>query len=410
VSTRLLVGDCLAVLPTLEAGGIAACVTDPPYGLEFMGKDWDRFAPPKTSSGRGNHMADADPGPWGRRQRIKAPGDGGHRNEHCLICGKWRISSNRCQCTEPSWEYRPREGAAPSMLAFQAWSTEWAAEVFRVLTPGGYLLAFGGTRTYHRLTCAIEDAGFEVRDCLMWLHGQGFPKGKGCLKPGWEPIILARKPAPAPWLNIDGCRIDSPIGDGAARVSPGNGQAGARTYGDWAGRYDGATVPHPESARHHAAGRWPANVVLDEEAARLLDEQSGELTSGANPTRRSAAVFKNTYGTFVGQEQCTPIRGAESGGASRFYYCAKASTAERGVGNDHPTVKPLALMRWLVRLVTPAGGTVLDPFLGSGTTALACAREGFNCVGIDREPRYVEISRQRVVADSPMFANVELVS
>jgi site-specific DNA-methyltransferase (adenine-specific) len=147
-----------------------------------------------------------------------------------------------------------------------------------------------------------------------------------------------------------------------------------------------------------ALGRWPANVILDEEAAALLDEQTGTLTSGANPTRRGSDKFRNAYGEFKGAEECTPARGAESGGASRFYYVAKPSKKERGEGNTHPTVKPLTLLRYLVRLVTPPGGTVLDPFSGSGTTVLACLEEGFECIAIDLHPEHHEIAERRISA------------
>ena len=174
-------------------------------------------------------------------------------------------------------------------------------------------------------------------------------------------------------------------------------------------------------------GRWPANVILDEDAAALLDAQSGLLTSGANPTRRGSNKFNATYGTFVGQADCEPARGKDVGGASRFYYVAKASRAERNAGlddlppkplnwssgdqnpgsfqsdgtnrssqNHHPTVKPVALMMWLVRLVTPPGGVVLDPFAGSFTTGVACVQEDVDAVLIEREPEYVEIGRRRV--------------
>jgi DNA modification methylase len=144
-------------------------------------------------------------------------------------------------------------------------------------------------------------------------------------------------------------------------------------------------------------------------AVKQLDLQAGIRTSGANPTRRSSDKFRTAYGDFTGQAECTPIRCAESGGASRFFYCAKASPAERGAGNDHPTVKPLALMRWLIRLITPPGGIVLDPFCGSGSTLLAADREGFEAVGIDSDPHAIEIARCRLAdAVGPLFAAHEV--
>ena len=252
--------------------------------------------------------------------------------------------------------------------------------VLRVLKPGASLLCFGGTRTFHHLTSAIEDAGFQIRDCMMWLFAQGLPKsynlrmplwrgwGTG-LKPAWEPIVVAMKPL-----------------DGTFERSAGKwGVAGFNIDG---GRIASAT----NSA---GQGRWPANVIFDEEAARMLDEQSGILTSGKPQGIRRA--INRVYGRFP---QGTPITGyGDSGGASRFFYCAKASRSERGDGNDHPTVKPLKIMEYLCRLTrTPSGGIVLDPFLGSGTTALACLNTARPCIGIEKDRRYFQIAKTRLAS------------
>jgi site-specific DNA-methyltransferase (adenine-specific) len=264
-----------------------------------------------------------------------------------------------------------------------AYDTTLWTECLRVLKPGGHLIAFGGTRTYHRMTVAIEDAGFEIRDSMLyWGYGTGFPKShnldgdwKGygtALKPAHENAVLARKPLTGTvadnvltWgvgaLNIDGCRVG----------------------GD--------------------AGRWPANVILDEHAAEALDEQSGVLKSGA---RKGANNINSLSGAYEGGWSYTggPCE-ASSGGASRFFYIAKASRAEREAGLDapageractHPTVKPIALMRHLVRLVTPKGGTVLDPFMGSGSTGCAAMLEGMRFVGIDITAEYVDIAERRI--------------
>lgn len=144
-------------------------------------------------------------------------------------------------------------------------------------------------------------------------------------------------------------------------------------------------------------------MVLDEDAAAELDAQTGALTSGANPTRRGSDKFRDAYGAFAGQTECVPARGADSGGASRFFYCAKAPTSERPKvdGVAHPTVKPLALMRWLVRLVTPPGGVVLDPFAGSGTTLQAARDEGFWAFGIERDPTYLPLIAHRLGLNLP---------
>lgn len=431
--------DCIAWLKTLPDACADACVTDPPYELGFMGKKWD---------GTGI-----------------------------------------------------------------AYKVELWAEVLRVLKPGAHLLAFGGTRTCHRMICAIEDAGFEVRDMINWLHGNGFPKSRDigkaidaeagvkrktagtrpthypdsdtwsqkgvtraensyrgglkanqidrarpttapataaakqwdgwgtALKPGHEPICVARKPLSESTvaanvlthgtgaINVDGCRVK--IADMPKYAQDPKGAMG----------YGGGKTPSlrtqgvetlPGSCRHRASGRWPANVALDEDAARELDAQTGELDGGCIPYRRHGLGYGSTS---KGQDAIEDGgRRFAKGGVSRFFYCAKASKAERDAGlrgppvnfsgggcvnhpkadaygarkqgrNYHPTVKPLALMRWLCRLVTPPGGVILDPFAGSGTTCIAAVREGFNYLACDLEPEYVAIARARIAdALGPLFA------
>jgi site-specific DNA-methyltransferase (adenine-specific) len=424
-SVRLFLGDCLDVLRTLEADSIDAIVTDPPYGLEFMGKKWDSFG---RDTGNG----------YREKPRMTA--------DHM---GKgFKELPNHFEAGRP----------------FQRWCEAWAIECLRVLKPGGHLLAFGGTRTWHRMVCAIEDAGFEIRDSISWIYGNGFPKslnvsaaidkhlgatrpvvetipdrwaGKGdvlqratqdvraeahitssataaaaaaegwgtALKPAHEPIVVARKPLAGTVaanvlafstgaLNIDGCRI------GTTRAVP---ASHSKTPTTIAGVGLGVGDRRPASELDPNIGRWPPNVVLGEEAAAELDRQSGTLTSGANPARRKSDKFRDAYGEFAGQEECTPHRDTDSGGASRFFpvfrYEAKAAAHERprsADGTAHPTVKPVDLMSWLVRLVTPPGGTVLDPFGGSGTTAEACIVEGFRCVLIEQDPAYAELIKTRL--------------
>jgi site-specific DNA-methyltransferase (adenine-specific) len=413
-------GDCLSVMAAMPDASVDSIVSDPPYGLAFMGKQWDHGVP-----------------------------------------------------AVPFW-----------------------AEALRVAKPGAYLVAFGGSRTYHRLTCAIEDAGWEIRDCLSWLYGSGFPKshdvskamdkaagaerevvgtrkvspsdlgqnsgwnaldtssgsynytapatdlarqwhGWGtALKPAWEPIILARKPLIGTvaanveqygtgGINVDGCRID-PIEPRPARVKIGGASNGI--YGDG--------LNNSRAVEDTTLGRWPANVVLDEEAAQALDAQTSGL---AGATSRTPSTLRGVTG--IGGANNLTIYG-DSGGASRFFYTAKASRKEREAGlegmearvaqkwnsggiaerrmetakplsNVHPTVKPIALMRWLCRLVTPKGGIVMDPFTGSGTTGCAAVLEGFRFVGIEREAEYVEIARKRVahwagqVAEPDLFADAK---
>lgn len=404
----MIAGDCREILPAFSDHTFDSVVTDPPYELGFMGKKWD-------STGIAYDVA--------------------------------------------MW-----------------------AEVLRVLKPGAYLLAFGGTRTYHRMTCAIEDAGFEIRDCIQWLYGTGFPKslnvvkaleceqhathaamlghvadycpeceqpfdsaandwaGWGtALKPANEPIVLARKPLVGTVaanirefrtgaLDIDHCRIavegeviHAPQSDPTKRA----GTVGTALGITGADKDRFQAAQRASIQRTQELGRWPANVLLDEEAAAVLDEQSGLSTS-----RRGKPRAANKSGDGWGMT-ATGAEHADSGGASRFFYVAKPSRAERDAGvvgghktggeltnrtegsaglanpragagrtsggkNTHPTVKPITLLRYLVRLVTPVGGTVLDPFTGSGSTGAACVLEGLDFTGIELSDEYADLALQRI--------------
>jgi len=488
----LHVGDCREVMAGFEPDSFDAVVTDPPYDLT-SGK--------KGGTGAASVNLDS---PYGRA-RI---GTGG------FMGATWDATG----------------------VAFDP--ETWRA-VYRVLKPGGWVLAFGATRTWHRLVCAIEDAGFDVRDQvaeltgqdapgLMWLNGSGFPKsldvskaidkaagaereviatgeplrrmipgarqnatgswvkddgrefvpvitepataeaaewdGWGtALKPAWEPIAVARKPLAGTVaanvlaygtgaLNIDACRVSTP--DSTSRPR------GTFPHSDdaWGnGRQNEVSVTND-------AGRWPSNVLLTHTATcepagtavipgniRLnptvvaareniakgaekerrrgqrghgnadgtetievwdcapgcpvgeLDRQSGVLTSGANPTRRGSDKFRDAYGEFAGQRECEAARGADSGGASRFFpvfrYEPKAPQSERPRlpdGTAHNTVKPLDLMCWLVRLVSRRDALILDPFAGSGTTGEACVVEGRGCVLIEQDPRFADLVKVRL--------------
>ena len=332
---ELLHGDCLDRLRELPDCSVDACVTDPPYGLSFMGKAWD----------------------------YDVPG-----------AEVWR-------------------------------------EVLRVLKPGGHLLAFAGTRTQHRMAVQIEDAGFEIRDMIAWVYGSGFPKSRNldgdwqgwgtALKPALEPITVARKPLVGTVaanvlehgtgaINVDECRvaidpndpniINTPSRNGTATKFTGTAYNGGKPGGE-IGR--GPTLQHP-------AGRWPANLIHDgsDEVVGLFPQSTSTGTAGSGESDR--------YGKFTRKQTGQQIGFGDSGSAARFFYCAKASKTDRGEGNGHPTVKPTELMRYLCRLVTPPGGVVLDPFMGSGSTGKAAVLEEFQFIGIEREAEYLEIARGRI--------------
>jgi len=298
-----------------------------------------------------------------------------------------------------------------------AYSPEMWREVLRVLKPGGHLLAFGGTRTQHRMVCAIEDAGFEIKTQLYWIFGQGMPKGKNDIKPAAEPICFARKPMSEStvaknvlrWgtgaLNIEDSRVatEENLNGGAYAKN------GTKRNDGWGMQRGGA------GEFHQPKGRWPANVIHDgsDEVVVAFPDAPGQLADASlSPDRRKT---QNVYGTMrvgrgtepsagsenvgaVGFKMRPGMRRLDGGSAARFFYVAKASRSDRGEGNTHPTVKPVALMEYLVRLVTPSGGVVLDHFLGSGTTAVAAKRLGYDFVGIEQSEEYAAIAQRRVDA------------
>jgi DNA modification methylase len=331
-------GDCLEEMKKMDANSISCIVTDPPYGLGFMNKDWDAGLP-----------------------------------HHDI----WK-------------------------------------EALRICKPGAFLLAFGGTRTYHRLTYAIEDSGWQIRDCIMWIYGSGFPKshnhfgleGYGtALKPAYEPIIMAMKRCEGTYaqnaqkhgqagININECRIAC-NGDLLGRRNKIGRNGQFNTYGG-----DNRAVNDPIAAN----GRWPANVIFDEEAGRMLDEQSGNLKSGLISPHHKINQSRSTI-YEDGLKETTGLQSfGDSGGASRFFYCAKASSSERGKDNKHPTVKPIKLMEYLIKLVMPPkDGLLLDPFAGSGTTILAAKRLGFKAIGIEKCHEYCEIANARIDSEKSLM-------
>jgi site-specific DNA-methyltransferase (adenine-specific) len=405
--SEVLHGDCMELLPTLDEASVDAIVTDPPYHL--------------TSANSG--------GPTGRG--LDTP------------------------------QARACAGASTRGFMGKAWDggdiafrpETWAAAL-RVAKPGAYLVAFGGTRTFHRLMLAIEAGGWELRDTLMWVYGSGFPKSKNvgdgrgtALKPAWEPIVLARKPLAEAnvadniaahgtgALNIDACRV---LVEGEDRPTiTGRGGIPARNRED---------VPRAAGAvsQPHELGRWPANVVHDgsDEVVAAFPEAIGQKEDALadSATRKTQNVYNamrrgrgdepsadSENEGAVGFRMKPGARRLDTGSAARFFYCAKASRSDRNdrcedfeekpllwssgdanpgsfqaestkraARNYHPTVKPTELMRWLVRLITPPGGLVLDPFTGSGSTGRAALMEGRGFLGFEREADYVAIANARL--------------
>lgn len=384
-TTTLLLGDCTERMRELADSSIDSIVCDPPYGLAFMGEEWDSFGSDTRQPGDVHYVTPDNP--FGR--------------------GKVRYG------------YGPE--FASSMRSFQSAMTSIFTEALRVARPGAHLLAFGGTRTYHRLACAIEDAGWKIRDCIMWVYGSGFPKsmdvakaidkvnghteaaawnGWGtCLKPAVEPIVIARKLLEGTVaanvlkygtgaLNIDGCRVPTNDELSAHGDAQWRDEKSAKVYGS----YKPAKRSQTDGQK---IGRFPANLVHDgsDEVLALFPDSKGQC--GAVKGNEPSELTRGIYGKFSGDRPpCSPRN--DSGSAARFFYCAKASRSERGEGNLHPTVKPLALMRYLVRLVTRKGGLVLDPFMGSGTTGIAALQESMRFVGIERDADYMEIAKRRI--------------
>ena len=598
-------GDCLHVMRAMPDASVDAVVSDPPYGLAFMGKEWDDFGWKKAGISK--------PGIGDRPTEWVAHGDVfGGSNPTCETCGGRKRGKKRCACVTPVWRVKGAALSSANVAAenFYEFTNAWAIEALRVAKPGAHLLAFGGTRTYHRLACAIEDAGWEVRDQIAWLYGSGFPKSHNldgdhegwgtALKPAMEPICVARKPLVGTVaknvetfgtgaLNIDGCRVET--GGPSPSVERRKHAAPKESVGATGWTTPARPPAYNEQRAGESLGRWPANVVHDgsdevlagfpdlgragvavrrnkghsssssipfargtrdaemredvsigdsgsaarfffaapqspdellfcrakaimaawngdlattadsdsalpsEHVASALSDAatlalragtpssvSMEPSTSATPTesralcesvitailmhesehwrgRRLDALIPNGC-RVSGAAPCDPTgtmtittslsrsdgsvvaatfsttpqsRGpGEADSRSRFRYCAKASRSEREAGlreavvqsgmggamptdddgnardrfkvtarNTHPTVKPVALMRWLCRLVTPPGGIVLDPFTGSGTTGVAAVQEGFRFIGIEREAQYVEIARARIDAALP---------
>ncbi len=342
-AATVLHGDGIALMPTI--GMVNAIVSDPPYHLTSGNAVYDL-----RLTGAGNPRI---------RRSTKGGGFMGQR-----------------------WD--------GGDIAFRP--DTWRA-CFGVLKPGGYLLAFGGTRTHHRIWCAIEDAGFVIQDTIMWLYGQGFPKGHTQLKPAFEPICVAYKPGGKRELQVDQCRVGSGKRvPGSLSTTPNN------VYGAGLGSY---RQNGTEGGHNPNVGRWPANVCHDgSDEVMAAFAAFGEKSSSARRAGeyQPLGMYANAIGPRpTGMKRTMPALSGDTGSAARFFYCAKASKADRA-GSKHPTVKPVALMRWLVRLVTSPGGIVLDPFAGSGTTGAAALAEGRRAILIEREAEYISDIKRRLKA------------
>lgn len=398
-------GDCLEVLPTLPADSFDSCVTDPPYHLTSIVKRFGKPGSVPAKVGETGAYARASRGFMGQQW------DGG------------------------DIAFRPET---------------WAA-VLRALKPGAHLAAFGGTRTFHRMMVAIEDAGFELRDTLMWVYGTGFPKSHNqhgewegwgtAYKPAWEPIAVFRKPLIGTVaenlaqygtgaINIDGCRVPSEGG----RTRTGE-ESQDRRYTK-AGSTNFSALPGPRGGG--ALGRWPANLLHDgsEDVLAAFPAAPGQQGRAKTDDTKKTNIV---YGKFARNDVKHPEPRGDEGSAARFFYCAKASRADREDGcdslplpaggmvsetsgqhitrrdggapglvrNPHPTVKPTPLMQWLCRSVTRPGGRILDPFTGSGSTGRGAVLEGFHFVGIEQAAAYANIAEARIRAVMPVSAEAE---
>lgn len=341
--------DCLEAMRSMESCSVDAVLTDPPYAIGFMNAKWDNYG-----SGGGNESID--------ERRTKAR-EYASDNSGAPRCG----NSHGTRVT------------LDEMVAFQESMTPIFAEMLRIAKPGAHILSFGSPRTFHRMTCAMENAGWEIRDCLMWVYSQGYPKGLSigrklpewdgwntCLKPAWEPIVLARK-APdgsvtanvakhgVGGINVDACRVPTEPHDSSRDGEP----SSETRYAD-KGSTNFAAKPGPRGGDER--GRFPANLIHDgsDDVLACFPDAPGQIADlrGGIPKKKGVC-----YGEFPSTIE--HMKRAESDtSAARFFYCAKATKADRGEFNDHISVKPNALMRYLVRLICPPGGGSHRPIHG----------------------------------------------
>ena len=406
-------GDCLEVMDKIEKCSVDSIVTDPPYHLTSIVKRFGKEDAAPAKHGTDGVFVRSSKGFMGKEW------DGGD-------------------------------------IAFQV---ETWRKCYELLKPGGHMIAFSGSRTYHRMAVAIEDAGFEIRDQCIWLYGSGFPKshniGNGwgtALKPAHEPMVLARKPLSEKSvadnvdkfgtgaINIEACRIEGEVKHPDTMPDfRDQGEQSKAAIG-----VDKLSFGQTSNAKRkqlsdsdlvdNQTGRWPSNVMHDgsEQIQEIFPE-----TSSTEVSRQRTHKGIWTAGELADTEQFMPAYG-DQGNASRYFYCAKTSKDERNSGlhgrhqgqyssdgrakeienayqrnksvsaNTHPTVKPVELMRYLVRLVTPKGGVILDPFMGSGSTGMGAREEDFSFIGIEKEREYYEIAKARIKNVKPQLKLFDL--
>ena len=358
-------GDCLVVMDNMKKCSVDSIVTDPPYHLTSI---VDRF---------GKASIDDD---TLTSKKVKSGADSYSRLIRTGFMGK-------------EWD--------GGDIAFQV--DTWR-KCFELLKPGGHLIAFSGSRTYHRMAVAIEDAGFEIRDQCIWLYGSGFPKshkvGEGwgtALKPAHEPMVLARKPIDQKsvadnvlkhgvgGINIDDCRVQCEPDDDIVRPD----RTDAQAYNFFRGGEQDRMNVRKTTRRQP---RSEQNVWSDD-------------NSGLKPDMFADADPKGRFPSNVMHDGSCVVEDVFPDVSSRYFYTAKTNQAERNAGanNTHPTVKPVELMRYLVRLVTPKAGLVLDPFMGSGSTGMAAREEEFKFIGIEKEEEYYEIAKARIKNVKPQL-------
>lgn len=341
MTIRVEQGDCREVVAQLVAEGVVvdSIVTDPPYDLTAMAKRFGKRDAAPAQHGRDGAMARLSGGFMGL-----------------------------------GWD--------STGIAFD--SQTWRA-LATILRPGGFLLAFGGTRTAHRMVCAIEDAGFVIQDTIMWLYGSGFPKRRDMLKPAFEPVCVAYKPGGKRTLQVDECRIEC-----------GTEHFRGTVAGTCNGALSGIRGSKDFVATDHPGGRWPANICHDGS-----DEVMEAFAAfGERPTCSPDQIGmgrdgNHTKGIYGARASKITAAYGDVGTAARFFYCAKASGADRA-GSKHPTVKPVELIRYLIKLVTPPDGIFLDPFAGSGTAGVAALAENRNAILIEQDAGYVADIRARL--------------